>query len=175
MLLSSILLEVHMGRSKGAIDEETALRAQHELEIIKDSSLVIKLQAIISCAIHPVNLVASVLGKDRVTLWRWIRIFKEQGVSGFTDKPKGHNPAKLNADQKLIVYQWIDRGKNAQGEVTHWTLKKLSMEIEEELGVKMTKTPLWLMVRAMGFRQKVPRRTHVLADKEKQVAFKKNR
>ena len=44
-----------MGRSKGAIDEETALRAQHELEIIKDSSLVIKLQAIISCAIHPVN------------------------------------------------------------------------------------------------------------------------
>jgi transposase len=119
--------------------------------------------------------VASVLGKDRVTLWRWIRIFKEQGISGFTDKPKGHNPAKLNADQKHIVYQWIDRGKNAQGEVTHWTLKKLSMEIEEELGVKMTKTPLWLMVRTMGFRQKVPRRTHVLADKEKQVAFKKNR
>jgi hypothetical protein len=35
ILFSSILLEVHMGRSKGAIDEETALRAQHELEIIK--------------------------------------------------------------------------------------------------------------------------------------------
>lgn len=163
-----------MGRSKGIIDERTVLRAQQELESIKDSSLVIKLQAIISCGIHPVNLVASVLGKDRVTLWRWIRIFKEHGVSGLTDKPKGHNPAKLNADQKHIVYQWIDRGKNARGEITHWTLKRLGMEIEEEFGVKMTKTPLWLMVRTMGFRQKVPRRTHVLADKEKQDAFKKN-
>ena len=163
-----------MGRSKGAIDDGTVLMAQRELELIKDSGLVIKLQAIISCGAHPVNLVASVLGKDRVTLWRWIRVFKEHGVSGLSDKPKGHNPAKLNVDQKQRVYQWIDAGKNARGETTHWTLKKLGMEIEEEFGVKMSKTPLWLMVRAMGFRQKVPRRTHVLADKEKQEAFKKN-
>jgi transposase len=163
-----------MGRSKGAIDEGTVFRARQEIERIKDSSLVIKLQAIISCGMHPVNLVASVLGRDRVTLWRWIRAFKEEGVSGLADKPKGHNPAKLNADQKYLVYQWIDEGKDTRGEATHWTLRKLGIEIEEEFGVKMTKTPLWLMVRAMGFRQKVPRRTHVLADKEKQEAFKKN-
>lgn len=89
-----------VGRSKGAIEAGTVLRAHQELERIKDLSLVIKLRAIISCGVYPVNLMASapVLGKDRVILWRWIGIFKDQGVSGLTDRPKGHNPAKLNAD-----------------------------------------------------------------------------
>lgn len=55
----------------------------------------------------------------------------------------------------ILSYQWIDKGKDAQGKATHWTFKKLGMEIEEVFGVKMTKTPLWLLVRSMGFRQSI--------------------
>jgi len=165
---------VGMGRPKEAIDEELAYYAQLELENIKDSNLVVKLQAIISCARHPVSLVASVLGKDRVTLWRWIRLFRENGVEGLTEKPKGHNPPKLSESQRQEVYAWLDRGSNSRGEAVHWTLKSLSIAIEEEFGVRITKTPLWIMIRSMGFRQKVPRQRHVQADKEKQEAFKKN-
>jgi transposase len=53
-------------------------------------------------------------------------------------------------------------------------LKKLSVTIEEEYGIKLTKTPLWITIQSMGFRQKVPRQTHARADREKQNAFKKN-
>ena len=79
-----------------AVSEETAKQAQEALIGIKESLLAIKLQTIISCAKHPVETVSSIIGKNRVTVWRWIRAFKESGVDGLVDKPKGHNPSKLN-------------------------------------------------------------------------------
>jgi putative transposase len=163
-----------MTLNRKAISKETAEQASEALLGIKESQLVIKLQAIISCANHHVETVSSVIGKDRVTVWRWIRAFKENGVDGLMDKPKGHNPSKLNEEQKKQIAIWLDTGKNFQGEPIHWTLKKLSMTIEEEYGIKLTKTPLWITIQSMGFRQKVPRPTHTGADKEKQNAFKKN-
>ena len=163
-----------MSITRRAINEETAAEARLALIGIKESQLAIKLQAIISCSNHQVETVSSVIGKDRVTVWRWIKAFKENGVNGLIDKPKGHNPSKLNEEQRTQIAIWLNRGKNSKGEPTHWTLKKLSMAIEEEYGVKITKTPLWITIQAMGFRQKVPRQTHASADKEKQSAFKKN-
>jgi transposase len=144
--------------TRRAISKATAEQAREALIGIKESQLVIKLQTIISCAKHPVETVSSVIGKDRVTVWRW----------------RGHNPSKLNKEQREQIAIWLDTGNNSKGEPTHWTLKKLSMAIEEEYGIKITKTPLWITIQSMGFRQKVPRQTHASADKEKQNAFKKN-
>jgi len=163
-----------MTLTRKAINEETAEQARNALIGIRESQLVIKLQAIISCANHRVETVSSVIGKDRVTVWRWIRAFKENGVDGLMDKPRGHNPSKLNKNQRKQIAVWLDTGNNSQGEPTHWTLKKLSLAIEEEYGIKITKTPLWIIIQSMGFRQKVARQTHAGADKEKQNAFKKN-
>ena len=163
-----------MALTRRAISEETAEQAREALIGIRESQLAIKLQTIISCAKHPVETVSSVIGKNRVTVWRWIRAFKENGVNGLMEKPKGHNPSKLNEEQRNQIAIWLDRGNNSKGDPTHWTLQKLSLAIEEEYGIKITKTPLWLTIQAMGFRQKVPRQTHASADKEKQNAFKKN-
>jgi transposase len=164
-----------MGRPKEVIGHELEREALIALESIKESSIVIKLQAIVSCARHPVTMVADILGKDRITLWRWITSFRKSGVEGLRDKKRGHNPSKLNDEQKAIVYFWVDKGLDAQGETIHWTLKKLLSEIEKEFGIQLTKTPLWIMLRSMGFRMKVPRRTHIGADKARQEEFKKNR
>ena len=163
-----------MAITRRAINEETACLAREALVGIRESKLAIKLQTIISCAKHPVETVSSVIGKDRVTVWRWIKAFKENGVDGLTDKPKGHNPSKLNEEQRKQIAIWLNTLNNSKGEPIHWTLKKLSMTIEEEYGIKITKTPLWITIQSMGFRQKVPRPTHASADKEKQKAFKKN-
>jgi len=163
-----------MALTRRAISEETAEQARVALIGVKESLLAIKLQTIISCSKHPVWTVSSVIGKDRVTVWRWIRSFKENGIEGLMEKQKGHNPSKLNEEQRKQIAIWLDTGHNSKGEPTHWTLKKLSLAIEEEYGIKITKTPLWITIQSMGFRQKVPRQTHANADKEKQSAFKKN-
>ena len=171
---SNILGGDDVALTRRAINEETAEQAREALIGIKESQLVIKLQTIISCAKHQVETVSSVIGKDRVTVWRWIRAFKKNGIDGLMDKPRGHNPSKLKEEQRKQIAIWLDTGNNSKGEPTHWTLKKLSMAIEEEYGIKITKTPLWITIQSMGFRQKVPRPTHAKADKEKQEDFKKN-
>lgn len=171
---NNILGGSDMTLTRRTISEETAEQARKALIGIRESQLAIKLQTIISCASHPVEIVSSIIGKDRVTVWRWIRAFKENGVDGLMDKPRGHNPSKLNEEQRKQISLWLDTGNNSKGEPNHWTLQKLSMAIEEEYGIKVTKTPLWITLQSMGVRQKAPRQTHASADKEKQNAFKKN-
>lgn len=162
----------HMATKKRAVSDETAKQAQNALTGIKEALLAIKLQTIISCSKHPVETVSSVIGKNRVTVWRWIRAFKESGIDGLVDKPKGHNPSKLNKEQREQIASWLKTGENSKGIPTHWTLKKLSIAIEEEYGIKITKTPLWITIQSMGFRKKAPRQPHVGANREKHSVLK---
>jgi transposase len=71
------------------------------------------------------------------------------------------------------VEGWLEEGRNHQGEPVHWTLARLQGEIVKRFGVQIGITALWKRVRALAFRQKVPRPHHRLADPEQQEAFKK--
>lgn len=163
-----------MARPKEVINAEVANNARIELGKIKNSRLALRLQTIVSCAEYPVSVVADVMGYSRQSVWKWIKQFKLYGKDGLMDKPKGHNPSKLSSTQQKKIARWLKNGKDAQGEQIHWTLEKLSVEIEKQFGIKLTKTPIWLMIRSMGFRQKTPRPFHAKADKKKQEDFKKN-
>jgi transposase len=163
-----------MGRPKEVVDGALALRAKAELNKLRDQRLCARLQAIVSCAEHPITTVAAVYGVNRRTVWLWCRNFRESGVAGLRDKPKGHNPSKLNEEQQCQLERWLADGQNHQGEAVHWTLSKLQNEIESVFGIEVGLTPLWKRVRALGFRQKVPRPRHAQADPEVQEAFKKN-
>jgi hypothetical protein len=54
------------------------------------AGLAIKLQAIISCASHPIQTVARIIGVQRQSPRGWILDFRKVGVSGLVNKPKGH-------------------------------------------------------------------------------------
>ena len=162
-----------MGRTKTIIDETLAAKAKEELAKNKDLKVGIRLQAIISSAEQPIGTVADVMGVGRDTVWRWTKRFRENGVEGLADRPKGHNPPKLNEDERAQIAEWLKNGRNKEGEEVHWTLASLRDEVHVRFGKRVGKTPLWLLVRKMGFRQKVPRPTHVKADPEAQKSFKK--
>jgi transposase len=151
-----------------------AKRAEEELKGIAHHKICFRLQAIISSARYPVDVVAPVLGVHRSTIFKWIKQYTEQGTVGLIDKPKGHNPSKLNAHQKEEIIRWLTEGKNADGEVVHWTVSWLIDEVERVFGIRVGKTPLWLFIRKSGFRQKVPRPVHSKADSHAQETFKKN-
>lgn len=163
-----------MGRPKTSIDETLAAKAKEELAKNKDLKVGIRLQAIISSLEQPITTVAEVMGVGRDTVWRWIKRFRENGVEGLVDRPKGHNPPKLNEDEQAQIAEWLKEGRNQDGEKVHWTLARLRDEVHRRFGKRVGKTPLWLLVRKMGFRQKVPRPTHAKADPEAQEDFKKN-
>jgi len=120
------------------------------------------------------SLVADIMGVHPTTVWRWSKRFKEDGVDGLRDRPKGHNPSKLGTEHRRIIFEWLNKSENAEGDCVHWTIPLLKEEVQRVFGIGMGKTPLWLMVRKLGFRQKVPRPRHTKADREEQEVFKKN-
>ncbi len=163
-----------MPRPKMNVDRGTVQRAEEELGKIKESKVAIQLQGIIAAARHPVHQIADILHVSPRSIFRWITKFKEHGVSGLRDQPKGHMKAKLNDEQKLIIEQWLLDGKTSSGEHIHWTLHKLKREIEQEFAVTIGTTPLWNHIRRMGLVLKKPRPLHDKANTEEQEAFKKN-
>lgn len=163
-----------MARPKEIIDEELVLQAKRELEKLSDYKVCIRLKAIISCKDYPINHVSKIMGFHRSSLWKWIKLFQEGGVLALYDKPKGHNPAKLGEQHKSKITIWLEERRDHKGSPVHWTLERLQTEIEVVFGIKTSRTALWNVIRALGFRQKVPRPYHAKADKSEQERFKKN-
>ena len=163
-----------MARPKEAFDEALAIQAKAAMEKLKDSKLCFRLQAIASCSNQSVNTVAAVMGVSRHTIWRLAERFRNQGLEGLRDKPKGHNPAKLDEKKRQQIARWLNTGTNHAGKNVHWTLELLSCEVERVFNIKISIASLWTMLHTMGFRQKVPRPAHAKADVEEQKHFKKN-
>ena len=114
----------------------------------------------ISCGEHPMSLVASIMGIHPTTVWRWVKRFKGGGVGDLRYRLKGHNPSKLSAEHQHIIAEWMEKDENVEGDLVHWTIPLLREEVKRVRGIKMGKTPLWLLVRKLGFCQKVPRPFH---------------
>lgn len=163
-----------MARAIEVLSSDLVEQAKAELRKISDRKVCFRLQAIISCSQHSEKQVASVLNIDRSTIWRWIKRFAQFGVDGLRDKTKGHRPSKLLPEEKERIRKWLIEGRTQKGNKVHWTLPLLLKEIYDVFGKKIGKTTLWYIVRRLGFRQKVPRPSHVKSDPVKQEAFKKN-
>jgi transposase len=163
-----------MARPKKVVNVALAQEAAQVMKQIPDHQICLRLQAIISSASYPISLVSKVFGTTRQTVWRWIKKFSLEGLSGLKDKAKGHRPARLNEEQRQQVAQWIAEAKDSQGKPVYWTLAKLAFALNTEFGITMKQTPLWRLVRQLGFKQKVPRPYHAKADKGEQESFKKN-
>jgi transposase len=163
-----------MPRPKLNIDPETVRKAERELNKIKESKLSIQLKGIIAASSHPVHQIADIFQVSPRSIFRWVTKFKEQGVAGLRDQPKGHMRSKLNDEQKIVIEEWLINGRNASGERIHWTLGKLKKEIEKEFDIGIGTTPLWKHIRGMGLVLKKPRPVHAKASKEEQEEFKKN-
>ena len=163
-----------MARPKEVIDSALAKRAEEDIKSFSGYKTGLRLQAIVSCASHPLDTVSSVLGVSRQTVWRWIKRYQAEGVEGLQDQPRGHNPRKLTDGRADQVRMWLQAGRDARGQPVHWTLARLVLEVEREFGIQISQTALWRLIRGMGFKQKAPRPSHAEADPKAQDAFKKN-
>ena len=164
-----------MPRPKTIIDADLARKAREALAGIQDHHLIIKLQAIISSENHHITTVAAILGIGRQSVRNWILAFRQHGLIGLIEKPKGHRPSKLSQSQWAAVSVWIEKAQTPRGEPHHWTLENLRHTIEEQFGVRIGITALWRQVHAMGFGLKTPRPLHAKANPQQQADFKKNR
>lgn len=163
-----------MGRPKTLLNSTNLVQLQEQINNIADSEVLIKLLAIQASYSHKESEVAKIFNIARSTLLRWISNYKNYGLEGCKSKKRGHNPSKLDTEQKIIIKSWILSSKDRNDKQVHWTLERLVKEIKEVFDIEITKTPLWLTLISMNLSLKKPRPHHYKADEEKQEDFKKN-
>lgn len=163
-----------MGRPKQSIDASTLESIEQAIMALPNGPVARKLTILSSFSWLKTDEIAKAYRINPRTLFRWIKQFKEHGVEGLVDRPKGHKPAILNEEMKSRIVEWITTPKDNEGEPVLWTLDRLRGELEKVYGVKISKPAISVNLAKMKIRFRRPRPTHVMADKEEQAEFKKN-
>jgi transposase len=165
-----------MGRLKSvsAVDELTRAQAEADFKQLPDGKIAQRLLAIIAAG-HDRRLgeVAEVFRVTRQSVAQWIKAYKASGVSGLTDRPKGHRRKRLSPKQEEIIQGWLERSEDADGAPIHWTAETLQAAIGEAFAIQLGRTRVWQLMHAWGFRLKQPRPRHAKADAAAQEALKK--
>lgn len=156
-----------MGRNITIINDQHVTFARNALKDIGQVGIVAnRLKAIIAGFDHGIKDVCKVYGISRDTMNRWMKIFKEEGVSGLENDSKPSR-SKLNEEEKRLLKQWVEE------DPSH-TLKTLVAKCADELGVAITKSSIHRILGRLGFAHITPRKKHYKADEQKQEDFKKN-
>jgi len=166
-----------VGRKKSVSNVDSALlaAAKRDLKELKGSKTATRLLALIAVGSgENVKTVSSVLQVTRQCVSRWIVRYRSAGIEGLHDSPKGHRRALLSVDARAEITEWITKSVDSEGKPIHWTIERLRSAIAARFGVGLSRTRVWQVLHAWGFRQKVPRPRHAAADKAKQEDFKKN-
>ena len=162
-----------MGRNKASIGERELALALAERESLREWKTVFKLSAIVAYAKHTAETVAPIFGVTTESVIRWAASFKKSGVEGLRDKAKGHKLRRIKGDDAKQIRQWILSGRDAEGKIVHWTLKRLCHESAKVLGVEIGHTAMAECLHDLGLAVKRPRPAHYKSDPVAAAEFKK--
>lgn len=163
-----------MGRKKRMVDATLVAAAEQALANIDEGYLAIRLLAIINYSEDTADKISNFVKVDIRTIFRWVKRFKEHGIEGLRDKPKGHKPSILTDEMKIQLKEWIISMKDSEGNDIVWTLGKLQNELHRKYSVKISTPALSNNLKKLQIVLRRPRPTHLKADIEKQDTFKKN-
>lgn len=109
--------------------------------------------------------ISSAFGVDRVTLYRWLRKYCEQGESGLERKAGSGRPRKLEeldegALRALILKGALDFGYESD----LWTVGRLRRVITEEFSIVLSKNTVWRRLRDAGLTYQKPEREYYEID-----------
>ncbi|MBP9037669.1 MAG: transposase [Candidatus Cloacimonas sp.] len=162
-----------MSRTKDQSLKEVFLKADEALSAIHESRLVIKLLAIKGYSNHQAKELAVLFNTQPRTIYKWVEQFRLYGISGLTDKQKGHRQAILNPAHREQIAKWLDSGETPDGKEINWTLQSLCWSISQEFGIVIKKSALSNTLKKMGYTIRKPRPTHASSSEEARSAFKK--
>jgi transposase len=116
----------------------------------------------------PAGAAAAAVGVSAETLRAWVRRGRAEGLDALAARKPGSGARpKLDPGQQERVLAWADAEPAL-------TLHQLAARVGEELGVGLSHTQVWVLLRRAGFRRVVPRKRHHEADPAAQAAAQKN-
>ena len=163
-----------MSRTKDKSLQEVFLKANRAISKFEDSRVLMKLFAIRGYSNLQAKEIAVLFNVETRTIYKWVELFKKQGIKGLQDKPKGHRKAILDANHREQIAKWLDSSKTPDGKTINWTLKTLCHYINTEFGVVIKKSALSNTLRKMNYALRKPRPTHAHSSEQERSDFKKN-
>jgi transposase len=111
--------------------------------------------------------IAKRLGIGCNTLYRWVKRYNSSGESGLHRQPGQGRKRILTPERVEKIKGWV----NAEDGV--WTLKRISLKLEEEEGISVTQQAIWHRLHESSWSWKTGRPSNPEGDKDEQEAFKK--
>ena len=115
--------------------------------------------------------IADFCGVHFTVVYKWIRIYKQKGLSGLKRrKAKGAKP-KLNREDKKQVISWLRKSALDFGfETPLWDCKRIQRMIKQELNKNIALSNLWENLRRWGI---TPQKPEKLALERNEMKVKK--
>src|ERR1043165_5355005 len=104
-----------------------------------------------------VNAIARALGASSAAVSGWLATARRDGAEALRARPHPGAPAKLTADQKRLVPDFLWHGPEAYGfggEV--WTCRRVAAVLAEELAVRYSRGQVARILKALGWTPQLP-------------------
>ena len=139
----------------------------------KETNLKVKERLLLVIKVKYDNVIsayaADELHRSRPWALYWLDRFSQEGVDGLKDRPKsGRHP---DIPEETVYEIKNELASSKQG----WTTKQVEdLILRKSGGIRYHYTHIYRLMHKWGFKQKVPRKTHVnTASKEEKERFKK--
>lgn len=87
------------------------------------------------------------------TVRKWWKRFEQQGLAGLEDAPRQGTPTHYSAEQKARVIQAARTRPSSLGlPFSSWTFERLTVYVQEQLGIPIKKTRVFEILQEEGLR-----------------------
>jgi transposase len=104
-----------------------------------------------------VNAIARALDASPAAVSRWLTTARRDGLDALRARPRPGAPAKLTADQRRLVPDFLWHGPEAygfSGEV--WTCRRVAAVLAEEFAVRYSRGQVARILKALGWTPQLP-------------------
>jgi len=102
--------------------------------------------------------VAQMMAVSTITIYKWFDRFREGGVDGLANQPKGRPKRKADDKYLALLAETVDQDPSALGySFAIWTVERLRDHLEKETGVHLHVNYLSVLMKQQGFVYRRPK------------------
>jgi transposase len=106
----------------------------------------------------PASAVAEIAGCVRATVYRTVYRFEDLGEDGLRDQRTWREPAKVTRDIERRLLEYVEQRPGDLGwHRSTWTLELLSLQLEQDTGIRLCGSWIRALLRDLGCRRGRPR------------------
>ena len=109
--------------------------------------------------------IAQAIGKGRATIGRWIKAYRQDGISGLLGRGHGGRRPKLKADDIDALKEGLRNGQwKSGGQIRQW--------LKDQRGIQLSRSGVYYWLSQVRASWKVPRKRHAQQDPDQKEDFK---